>query len=189
LLPPGHSLRSAATRQLQLCQRLLNLEGRLPALLAGDDQPADTAEQLALADFLHSAKKRYAAAVRYFADAFAADAALTTQRACDAACAAVLAASGQGEDASKLDVKQRLRLRQQARQWLRDALQSQTQRLENADAETRTAVWQALQRWQQDAELASVRGEKALAKLPEAERAAWRQLWADVEKLLKRDAP
>ena len=39
---------------------------------------------------------------------------------------------------------------------------------------------QRLREWQQDADFAGVRGE-ALAKLPEAERKAWQQLWADVE--------
>jgi hypothetical protein len=38
-------------------------------------------------------------------------------------------------------------------------------------------------------DLASVRDQEALAKLTEAERAAWQQLWADVEQLLKKNAP
>jgi hypothetical protein len=33
------------------------------------------------------------------------------------------------------------------------------------------------------------RGQEALSKLPEAERHAGQQLWADVEKLLKKAAP
>jgi hypothetical protein len=31
-----------------------------------------------------------------------------------------------------------------------------------------------------------VRGKKALAQLPETERAAWQQFWADVEKVHKK---
>jgi hypothetical protein len=50
-------------------------------------------------------------------------------------------------------------------------------------------VQQTLQHWQKDPDLDSVRGKEALAKLSEAERAAWQQLWADVEKLLKKAAP
>jgi hypothetical protein len=46
-----------------------------------------------------------------------------------------------------------------------------------------------LQYWQKNPDFDSVRGQEALAKLPEAERAAWQQLWADVEKLLKKGAP
>jgi hypothetical protein len=45
-----------------------------------------------------------------------------------------------------------------------------------------------LQHWQKDADLAGLRGKEALAKLPEAERAAWEQFWTDVEKLLKKAA-
>jgi hypothetical protein len=39
---------------------------------------------------------------------------------------------------------------------------------------------------QQDSDLASVRDAAALAKLPEAERAEWNKLWAEVEALLKK---
>jgi hypothetical protein len=41
-----------------------------------------------------------------------------------------------------------------------------------------------MQHWLQDDDFAGVRGEKALAKLPEEERPAWRKLWADVTDLL-----
>jgi hypothetical protein len=46
-----------------------------------------------------------------------------------------------------------------------------------------------LQHWHEDPDFDSVRGKEALAKLPEAERAAWQQLWADVETILKKAAP
>jgi hypothetical protein len=41
-----------------------------------------------------------------------------------------------------------------------------------------------MEHWRQDVDFAGVCGEAALAKLPEAERKDWRQLWADVEKTL-----
>jgi hypothetical protein len=37
-----------------------------------------------------------------------------------------------------------------------------------------------MQHWLQDRDFNGVRGTRALAKLPEAERAGWRKLWADV---------
>jgi hypothetical protein len=37
-----------------------------------------------------------------------------------------------------------------------------------------------LQHWLKDNHFAGVGGAEALARLPEAERLAWRQLWADV---------
>jgi hypothetical protein len=39
---------------------------------------------------------------------------------------------------------------------------------------------------QKDADLAGLRDPDALAKLPEAEREPWQQLWTDVAALLKR---
>jgi hypothetical protein len=44
----------------------------------------------------------------------------------------------------------------------------------------RARLRQTLQRWQTDPDLASVREEAALAKLPESERLAWKKLWAEV---------
>jgi tetratricopeptide (TPR) repeat protein len=104
----------------------------------------------------------------------------------DAACAAVLAAAGNGEDASKLESKEQSRLRQQALAWLRDSLKQYGQQLEDADAKSRQAVKQTLQHWQKDPDLDSVRRKEALAQLPEAERTAWQEFWAEVETLLQK---
>jgi hypothetical protein len=48
-------------------------------------------------------------------------------------------------------------------------------------------VPRTLKRWQQDADLSSVRDQEALAKLPQAEREAWCQLWSDVADLLQKN--
>jgi hypothetical protein len=45
---------------------------------------------------------------------------------------------------------------------------------------------QQMQHWQQDPDFAGVRGDEALARLPEAERPQWQKLWADVAELLTR---
>ena len=47
-------------------------------------------------------------------------------------------------------------------------------------------VAKALNHWKKDPDLAGVRDDEELAKLPEAEREAWKTLWADVAALLKR---
>jgi Tfp pilus assembly protein PilF len=192
-LKRGHQLgsqrpdwRYPSARWVEDCQRLLDLDTRLPAVLKGEDQPKDAAEQLALADLCQRYKKRYAAAVRYYADAFAAGAAQSSQRTYNAACAAVLAAAGEGVDADTLDAKERTRLRQRALAWLKGALKILTKLVE--DPERRNEVRQKLQHWQKDADLVSVRDAKALAELPEAERAAWQQLWAEVETLRQKAA-
>jgi hypothetical protein len=43
-----------------------------------------------------------------------------------------------------------------------------------------------LQHWKEDTDLAGIRDEKELAKLPEDERAAFKRLWNDVDQLLTR---
>jgi hypothetical protein len=52
--------------------------------------------------------------------------------------------------------------------------------------QARAAARQALTRWRNDPALVGLRDEAELAKLPEAERAACRALWADVSALVKR---
>jgi tetratricopeptide (TPR) repeat protein/tRNA A-37 threonylcarbamoyl transferase component Bud32 len=186
LLPPGHPLRTPTAKQLQQCEQLLKLDARLPGILKGDEQPTDAADQLQLADLCQRYKQQYAAAARFYEGAFAAGAALTAPRSYNAACAAALAAAGQGKDSGPIPDKEKARLRQQARAWLQEALKIHQEQLKDADGKGRAALQQSLQHWQQDADLAGVRGEKALAHLPEAERAAWQQLWAEVETLRKK---
>jgi hypothetical protein len=45
-----------------------------------------------------------------------------------------------------------------------------------------------MRHWLRDPDFNGVRGADALAKLPEAERAGWRKLWADVADMLRRTA-
>jgi hypothetical protein len=103
------------TQQLRQCEQFLQLEGRLPAVLRGDDKP-DPPQRLFFAD-LCVRTKRYAAAARLFAAALAAQPPLADdlreQPRYNAACAAALAGAGQGRDTAKLDAKEPARLRQQ----------------------------------------------------------------------------
>jgi hypothetical protein len=135
-------------------------------------------------------KKLYAASVRFYEDAFAADAKLADNpgngHRYNAACAASLAGCGQGQDADKLDEKERARLRQRALEWLRADLALWTKLAENDNPKARDAVQQTLKHWQTDADLACLRDKDALEKLPEAERDEWRKLWDDVAAVLKR---
>jgi hypothetical protein len=93
-----------------------------------------------------------------------------------------VAAAGKGEDAAKLDARERARLRQQCLGWLRADLAAFAKLADKDDEAAR----QRLSHWQKDTDLESVRGEKALPKLPEPERKAWQQLWADVAALRKK---
>src|SRR5262249_28201612 len=140
---------------VQQCQHLLKQDARLSAVLHGDVQPENVGEQLQLAELCHRYKKRYVTAVRFYSDAFAAGAALTSRRAYEAAHCAVLTADGKGKDGPKLSDKEKAALRQQALSWLKEALK--VHRKHREDKDRRKEVRQTLQHWQQDPDLSSVR--------------------------------
>jgi serine/threonine-protein kinase len=173
------------------CERLVELDRKLPAVLRGEAAPPTPAECLELALFCQlPCKRQHAHAARLYADAFAADpklaADLQRQQRYNAACSAALAADGKGEDAQHLADKVRLMLRRQALGWLRDDLTAWSEYLGKGAQQAPAAVEQTLQHWQTDPDLASVRDKGELAKLPIAERDAWAKLWADVETLRNR---
>jgi hypothetical protein len=80
----------------------------------------------------------------------------------------------------------RVRLRGQALAWLRADLRARAAWVEKGTPQQRAAVVKVLRHWQADPDLAGVRDAAALAGLPEAERADWQRLWADVQALLEK---
>jgi hypothetical protein len=168
---------------------MLALEKKLVMVLRGEAQATDAAEQLDLA-LLCSMKKRYAAATRFYGDAFTTQPKLADDLDRDnrynAACCAALAGCGQGKDAATIDAQERTRLRQRALAWLRANLVRYAQLVEKREVQAGGMVRLRLRHWQHDADLAGVRDAAALAKLPDAERAEWQKLWADVDALLKK---
>src|SRR5206468_3854409 len=76
--------------------------------------------------------------------------------------------------------------RWQALRWLHADLALYTKLAERKEPATKQALRQRLAHWQQDADLASLRDQAALDKLPDDERTEWRQLWAEVAALLKK---
>src|SRR5262249_5820860 len=103
-----------------------------------------------------------------------------------AACWAALAAAGKGEDAAKLDDKERARLRKQALDWLKADLVLEAKKLESGRSADRAEVQRHLKKWQQDTDLAGIRDQAALEKLPPDEQKAFTQLWADAATLLNK---
>jgi serine/threonine-protein kinase len=187
-LPPGGKpRRKAQWQQIVLCDRLLNLEARLDGVLEGKGRPGDAALLRDLAELCCKYKRRYAAAARLYAAAFAARPELAedlaTRDRCHAAAAAALAGCGQGEDAAGLDAGERSQLRRQALSWLEAERNTWARRIAGK-AEDRDLAARTLLVWQQSEDLAGVRDSKALAGLPQDERARWQKLWASVEALL-----
>jgi hypothetical protein len=103
--------------------------------------------------------------------------------------AAVLAGLDRGADGKALSDKERARLRQQALAWLRAELEAERQRLAKDGGKARAAVAKQLRLWMAEGDFAGVRGQAALAGLPESERRAWQTLWQEVKALYLRVAP
>jgi tetratricopeptide (TPR) repeat protein len=190
----GHDLASRRPRWpypsaewVRTCQRLVELDGREQAVLRGETQPANAAERNEYAQLCYC-KKLYAASARLRGDAFAADPELAADlergHRFDAACAAAMAARGQGKDADGLSEAERARWRKQALAWLRADLKANAKLLEGGNPQDRRLVAQRLRRWQRDLEFASLRETDALAKMSVDEQEACKQLWAKVGELL-----
>jgi hypothetical protein len=186
---PDWNLESA--RWLRELERLAELNRKLPALLAGKAQPASAAEAVELVEVCHLSGRNRAAA-QFSADAFARDPKLAEDLEAghryDAACYAALAAAGQGKDAA-LDSEEKARWRRRALEWLQADLERHRRRLRGKDEKAAAASRATLQHWQEDSDLAGVRDEGSLARLPEDERQSWRQLWTEVARLLEPSPP
>jgi tetratricopeptide (TPR) repeat protein len=192
----GHELgsktkgwRYPSSQWVRDAERLVALDEKLPAILRGNAKPADATEQVDLAWICQTpAKRRYAAAARFYADAFAAKADLADGLRYAAACCAALAASGQSKDDPEPDDKERTRLRKQALDWLRADLAAWAKGVDGGQPADRAAAVATLTDWQKDDDLAGVRHPWSLLRLPADERRQWQTLWADVDALRQRAA-
>ena len=161
----------------------------LPAFLDGKYQPQDNDERLALlgaCQFLN----RTRAMTRLYGDAFAAAPSLAEDLGAgyryNAARAAALAGCGRGADATALGEAERVRLREQARQWLRADLAVRARALDSGSPTTRKDNRLALARWRTEPDLVCVREPSQLNQLPADERKEFLALWADVAAVLAR---
>ena len=123
------------------------------------------------------------ASFRYFQEALAADPSLAADTMVRlwrlGAGAAVLAAVSSDDALTSGD---KAAIRKQAHDWLRADLETWSKLLKG-NTKAATTVMQALRGMQTAADLAAIREEQQLAKLPADEQEAWRRFWADVEKL------
>ncbi len=171
--------------------RAAALNARLTAVFKGEEHPKDNAERLELAYQAH-ANLMYASASRFFAEAFAIDpkvaADLERANLYNAACAATLAGTGQGDDDPSPDLATRAKLRRQALDWLKADLVARTASLAGGNAEERERVATMMIHWKCDDDLAGIREKDDLAKLPDGERKEFQTLWNEVDQLLARTA-
>ena len=110
-------------------RRLARLAPRLPALLNGEEQPAD-AEQCLDAAVAAYSRGFHAMAARFSARAFAALPSsaedLDAGHRYNAACSAALAGCGRAKDQPPPDLAARVKLRRQALEWLEGDLAART---------------------------------------------------------------
>src|SRR5262249_59386732 len=95
-------------------------------------------------------------------------------------------AAGRATDDDDLDDAGRAGLRQQALGWLTAELQDLELKVEKDAAKARPVLAGVLRGWQRFPDLAGVRDDEALARLPEAEVQAWRDFWKAVAARLAR---
>jgi WD40 repeat protein/Tfp pilus assembly protein PilF/predicted Ser/Thr protein kinase len=196
-LKRGHELGSRlgprwkypSAKWVRQCQRLLELDARLPAILRGLAAPASDAERIEFAQ-LCFAKRLYGAAARFFEEAFTGTPALAqdfkSRHRYMAAAAAALAGCGQGHEAGRLSEEERGRWRKQALGWLSADLALHARQIKGGTPQERATAAKSLQHWQANKDLAGIRDAAAVARLPADEQQACTRLWAEVDALLKK---
>src|SRR5262249_41942954 len=151
--------------QLKRFERMIEVDRKLAAVLAGKEIPASQWEALDLAA-MSVYREQYRSAARFYTEALEKDPRLRDDPLFGyrprAACAAVMAATGQGKDAAGLKEQERAALRRQALDWLRADLKAQAA-LQQKNRENGPIIQLNLRAWQADPKLASVRDDGALA--------------------------
>ncbi len=167
---------------------MVALDARLAAMIQGKESRTEFADCLELAQRAYKIGL-HATAARLWAEALEAQPRLAADRQAqhryNAACAAALAGCGNGKEEPAPEAS-RAKLRGQARDWLKAELAAWANVLKSGPPQAQPLVALTLKHWLEDADLAGIRDEKELAKLPDAEGKDWKALWADVDALRKR---
>jgi serine/threonine-protein kinase len=175
-------------RELSATERLASLAPRLPDVLAGKVKLTDPAETIEYAN-LCLLKGLTGASARLWADVFRSQPELASDRKSqhryNAACAAALAAAGQGKDEPPLDEAAKARWRKQALVWLTADLAAWSKVIAAGQPEARQSVLRTVEHWRADPDLAGVREPDVLSRLPGLEQNDWQGLWERVDALLQ----
>jgi hypothetical protein len=169
--------------------KLMALDARLTAVLKGKETVKDENERTQLADRAYR-KSLPALSARLYAEALSKAPGLADDLQAHyrfkAACAAAQAAFGWGLDAPLPADAERAKLRQRALDWLQSEVAVWAKVFECGPAGLKAKIRPNLQEWKDAFDLAGVRDESELAKLPEDERALCKTLWNKVDQLLAR---
>jgi serine/threonine-protein kinase len=167
---------------LNFCRQARRLEPCLDDVLAGK-RPLASDQELAFTAQLCHFKGRFADSVRLYRLLFTRQpgvaANLDNGVRYSAACTAARAGGAGSDEAGRADC------RQQALAWLKADLAGWRVRLKKGGPKTGKTLMDWLGKWQREPDLAGVRDEAALAKLPAVERSAWQALWAEVAQVFQ----
>ncbi len=172
-------------------ERLSALEGRLETILRGKEVPTDAGGRLDVAD-LCRLTGRFTAATGFYREAFQAKPALVDDLSAQHRFHAALAAAQAGmianrvKDAPAIDDAERSQSRVRALEWLRAERDACAKLLTQNSHPQRNLARKSLDILKHHRDLAALRDEAALKKLPEAERKKWQDLWTAVDTLLKK---
>jgi serine/threonine protein kinase/Flp pilus assembly protein TadD len=207
-IPQNHP---SAAEDIEYARMLVELDGKLPAIAAGKVHPASPSEALAFAEVAFY-RRWYATSARLYRNVLAIDRKFSFTvrgRRYSAACAAARAGCVRGEGPAKPTEEEQAKFRKQSLWWLTTELDVWAV-IEGRGAAppalavgARGEMWPVfpareggaahpalilgeLRHWRADPDLACVREEAELKKLPETEQADWRKLWADHAALVKR---
>jgi serine/threonine-protein kinase len=156
----------------------------LAAFLEGRYQPRDAHERLAMAGACQY-RELHVAHSRLWADAFASDPALAVAGRYYAVGAATAAGCGLGNDAAKLTEAERESWRARARDWMGQELTAAAAAFAGSPQAV-PLVRARLENWTIAPEMAGVRDDAALSRLPAAERDEWVALWQRVDAVRQR---
>jgi serine/threonine-protein kinase len=199
---PDLAFRSVPTPQEhhEQVQRMLELDRKLPGILAGKEKIGDDVQRLHDLAFVCELRHYPVAALRYYQQYLTAKPQEADSMRPVLWRMALEAAAGHGEDARPLGAQERALHRASARLWmlqelarcnkeLAAAAKNQSAVAAGADGDTMYAQWcvwteAMLRQMKREPAVAVVRDADALAKLPAEEQAAWRDFWTSVETLL-----
>jgi tetratricopeptide (TPR) repeat protein len=183
--------RQPTAQLIRTTERLAAIDARLTEVLGGRAEPEGVVDLMNFALVCRVSHRRYADAVRFYKEAFAADPRVAAQfqqrNRSSAAAAAAAAAAGRGVNPPP--EADRPGLRTQALAWISADLAAWRQALAAGGPRAAPAVHAAMRAWLAEPGFGPVRHPLSLAALPPAEAAEWLALWAEVRALRDRTAP
>jgi serine/threonine-protein kinase len=188
-MPRGHELHVNVLAQLQRCERLIALESRLPAIIRGEQRPADAGEAFDFADVC-GLRGQLLDAARLYTEALAASpqpaADLGNELRYRAVCAAALIGWGRRGAGSDLGPEERARWRSRAREWLEAEMILWTRMLDSGPQADRVSVRDRLARMWADPDLDGLLEHESPAELTPAERRECDAVRSKVDALILR---